>query len=269
MTRIRIGTQGWSFDRWVGPFYPDERVDRLEMYARAFDTVEVDSTWYAIPPEERVVAWRDRTPDDFVFCLKLPGEVTHERRLRLAHDVLAAFLGVARRLDEKLGHLLIQLPPDFAPTAANREAVASFLAALPAGFDFAIEFRGADWLTDATMALLDRTGTTLCVSVGPWLATPEAIHAAGRAPGRDLYLRWLGDPRHQPDLAKLIEERDRELDAWADAIRAMEGERDVVYGFPNNDYQGHAPETARRLQARLGLPVTRPGELREQRDLFL
>ncbi len=211
---LRMGTQGWSFDRWVGPFYPNERVDRLETYARAFDTVEVDSTWYAVPPQERVAAWRDRTPDDFVFCLKLPGEVTHERRLRLAHDVLATFLAVVRRLEEKLGHLLIQLPPDLAPTATNREAVASFLEALPAGFDFAIEFRDADWLTAETMAVLDRTGTTLCVSVGPWLATPEAIEVARRA-------------------------------------------------------QGHAPETARRLQARLGLPVTRPAELREQRDLFL
>ncbi len=268
--QLRIGTQGWSFDPWVGPFYPDgDRADRLETYARAFDTVEVDTTWYAIPPEERVVAWRDRTPDDFGFCLKLPGEITHERRLRLAHDVLADFLSVARRLEDKLGHLLVQLPPDFAPTTANREALASFVEGLPGEFDFAVEFRDADWLTDETLALLDRSGTTLCVSVGPWLATPAAIQVAGRAPGRTLYLRWLGDPRDQPELAKLIRERDAELDAWADAIRAMEGEKDVVYGFPNNDYQGHAPETARRLQARLGLPVTRPGELRQQRDLFL
>lgn len=269
MATIRIGTQGWSFDTWSRLFYPEglRPADRLETYARAFRTVEVDSTWYAIPPAERLDGWRERTPEDFVFCLKVPGEVTHERRLRHAHDVLNEFLAVARRLDHKLGHLLIQMPPDFAVTEPNREALAAFLRRLPEAFDFAIELRDADWLGDDTMALLELTGTTLCVSVGPWLATPAAIRASRRAPGRHLYLRWLGDPRHQ-ELADLVRERDAELDAWAGALKAMEAARDVVYGFFNNDYQGHAPESARRLQARLGQEAVPPGELREQRDLF-
>lgn len=267
---LRIGTQGWSYDAWSGVFYPEglAPAERLATYARAFDTVEVDSTYYAIPPADRVDGWRERTPDGFVFCLKLPGEITHERRLRHAHDVLAEFCAVVRRLEDRLGHLLVQLSPDFAVTVANREALAAFLRRLPAEFDFAVEFRDADWLTDETFALLELTGTTLCVSVGPWLATPAAIEAACRAPGRSLYLRWLGDPRHRPDLAALIRERDSELDAWAEALRGMEADRDVVYGFANNDYQGHAPETARRLQARLGRKPVPPRALREQTDLF-
>src|SRR5687767_15752554 len=81
-SNVRIGTQGWNYDAWVGPFYPEgsRAGDFLALYARAFNTVEVDSTFYAIPSEKVVQGWVDRTPDDFVFALKLPQEITHERR---------------------------------------------------------------------------------------------------------------------------------------------------------------------------------------------
>src|SRR5947209_19135495 len=80
--QIRLGTQGWNYDAWVGPFYPvgTRSADYLTVYARAFDTVEVDSTFYAIPPARTIRGWFDRTPHDFVFALKLPQEITHEDR---------------------------------------------------------------------------------------------------------------------------------------------------------------------------------------------
>jgi len=91
---IHLGTQGWNYDAWVGPFYPDgtRAADFLTLYARAFDTVEVDSTFYAIPPERTVRGWAERTPANFRFALKLPQEMSHERRLRDVDDLLELFL---------------------------------------------------------------------------------------------------------------------------------------------------------------------------------
>ena len=79
--RPRIGCQGWNYDAWVGPFYPEgtRPVDFLRVYARAFDTVEVDSTFYAIPAPRTLRDWAERVPDDFQFALKLPQEITHEQ----------------------------------------------------------------------------------------------------------------------------------------------------------------------------------------------
>jgi len=90
---IRIGTQGWNYDAWIGPFYPagTRATDYLTIYARAFDTVEVDSTFYATPAVKTVRGWAQRTPDDFTFALKLPQEITHERRLRDVDELAAEF----------------------------------------------------------------------------------------------------------------------------------------------------------------------------------
>src|SRR3954466_15124497 len=113
--RIRLGTQGWNYDAWIGPFYPPgTRVSEfLSVYSRAFDTVEVDSTFYATPAPKTVGGWAGRTPADFVFSLKMPQEITHERKLRGADDLLAEFLARARELGPKLGPILIQFGAEF------------------------------------------------------------------------------------------------------------------------------------------------------------
>lgn len=188
-----MGTQGWSYDDWVGPFYPPgtRSTDWLTLYSRAFDTVEVDSTFYGRPPPGRFESWRARTPDGFVFTVKMPGEVTHETRLQ-----------------------------------------------------------------DPRPAL--RTG--------PWLSEPAARALAGAAPGDSLYVRWMGSPRHQRDPSAIVAGRDREIDEWAGVIADLD--MDTVYAFFNNDYQGHGPASARRLQSRLGHRPVPPGELSPQGELF-
>src|SRR5438477_10064598 len=152
--RIRLGTQGWNYDAWVGPFYPlGSRVgDFLTIYARAFDSVEVDSTFYAIPPSKTVRGWASRVPDDFTFALKLPQEITHERKLRDSDDLLADFVERARELGNKLGPVPIQFGPDFAPT--ELPALAQFLPKLPRDIRFAVEFRQRAWINDGILRLL-------------------------------------------------------------------------------------------------------------------
>jgi uncharacterized protein YecE (DUF72 family) len=226
--------------------------------------VEVDSTFYGLPPVERFESWRERTPDGFVFTLKMPGEVTHELRLRDPRLALR-FCDDARALGAGLGPILIQLPPDHGPAAFD--TTRAFLRALPDDLRFAIEFRDRAWLVPDVLAMLRATGVALAISVGPWLAESEARAAVRELPGRLLYLRWLGSPRHElnhpPDR---IARRDEELRSWADLIPTLEV--DEVFGYFNNDYQGHSPATARRLQSLLGQSPVDPGELSPQTELF-
>lgn len=266
---MRVGTQGWSYDSWAGSFYPigTRSSDRLALYARAFDTVEVDSTFYAAPPRERYVSWRDRTPEGFVFTLKMPGEVTHELGLLDARPALR-FCEEARSLGPKLGAILIQLPPRHGPSAF--EATAAFLRALPGDVRFAIEFRDRAWLVPETVDLLREVGIALTLSVGPWLdeetARGLAAELAGGLPRSLLYLRWLGAPARDRSMAELKAERDNEVGAWGKLIPGLGVEE--VYAFFNNDYQGHSPASARRLQGVLGQTPVSPGELSPQKELF-
>ena len=269
--RFRVGTQGWSYPAWVGPFYPPERQgeDLLSVYAEAFDTVEVNSTFYAIPDGGRVASWKERTPAGFRFTMKLPGEITHERRLRDCRTELTTFLLRAELLGEKLGPLLIQLPPAFTPRA--REDVERFVAALPADFSFAIEFRAPGWLEPGTLAFLDDWGIAPAISVGPWRDGASARDLLARgvgAAGPLVYARWMGDVRHRYGLERVEVEREAELDAWARALKeAATGDR-IVWAFFNNDWQGHSPASARALQRRLGLDPVDPASLETQGKLF-
>ncbi len=263
--RVRVGTQGWSYGHWGGRFYPAgaRSGDWLELYARAFDVVEVDSTFYGPPPPERFGAWRRKVPDHFTFTLKMPGEVTHQGRLRDTRLALR-FCDDARALEECLGPILIQLPPDFSP--AERSAVTSFLPVLPGDLSYAMEFRDRRWFEPRTLELLADAGVAMAVSVGPWLAERQARDLAAALSGRLLYLRWLGTPRHQRDLAAAAAERDDELTSWAELIPSLAV--DEVLAFFNNDYQGHSPGSARRFQALLGQEPVSPDDLDPQFELF-
>lgn len=224
--------------------------------------MEVDSTFYGPPPRDRYRSWREQTPAGFVFTLKMPGEVTHEARLQDPRPAVR-FCDEARALEEKLGVVLIQLPPDFG--LAGFQVTARFLHALPADLDFAIEFRDRGWLRPGTFRLLRETGTALALSTGPWLDEATARSLAPEAPGPMLYLRWLGTPAGR-DPASLVTARSRELEAWARTMATLDVEQ--VYAFFSNDYQGHSPASARRLQALLGQRTVPPHELSPQRELF-
>lgn len=266
--QIHVGTQGWNYDFWMERFYPrgTKSVDRLEMYSRVFDSVEIDSTFYAMPPAGRFASWYERTPANFTFTAKLPRDITHDRRLIGVDDLLIEFCDRAAELKEKLGPLLVQLPPDMSPR--EYDALDAFARSLPRELKFAIEFRDVRWFDARTMDLLASLDLTLAVSVGPWMNTETALGVARRAPGGFQYLRWLGSPRHQELDASLIRERDEDLEKWAERILEALPNKPVVYAYFNNDYQGHSPESARRLQALLGLEPGDPAVLEEQPDLF-
>jgi uncharacterized protein YecE (DUF72 family) len=266
--RIRIGTQGWNYEAWVGPFYPEgtRPADYLTIYARGFDTVEVDSTFYAIPVAKTVRGWAQRTPNDFVFALKLPQEITHERRLRNADDLAAEFFDRVRELGPKLGPVLIQLGPDFGPT--ELPAVAQFLPKLPRDIRFAIEFRQRGWIHDGVLALLAEHHVALALSDGRWIPRKQMMQLATRPTADFLYVRWMGADQSIVDYSRIQIDRSRELETWTGVLWPYAEQGREVFGYVNNHFAGHSPESARELQRLLGQQVVEPENLGEQISLF-
>ncbi len=265
---VRIGTQGWNYDAWVGSFYPTatRAADFLSIYARAFDTVEVDSTFYAIPPARTVRGWADRTPPEFVFALKLPQEITHERRLRDCDELLALFTDRARELGAKLGPILIQLGPDFSPD--ELPALAAFLPRLPEDLRFAVEFRQRGWIHDGILALLAEYRVALTLTDGRWIPRRTMLTLAERELAPFAYIRLMGANRDIVDYSRVQLDRSRELEKWSQVIAQIAGRLETVYGYVNNHFAGHSPATARDLQRSLGQRPVAPDELGERMSLF-
>lgn len=265
---ISLGGQGWNYDAWVGPFYPvgTRAADYLTTYARAFDTVEVDSTFYAVPPAKTVKGWAERVPAGFRFALKLPQEITHENRLRNSGDLLALFADRARLLGDKLGPVLVQMGPDFAPV--ELPALAAFLPTLPRDLDFAIEFRQRGWIHDGILALLAEHRVALTLTDARWIPRKAMLALAERPTADFAYIRWMGANRDLVDYSRIQIDRSRELAAWAAVLPALVRRVKSVFGYSNNHFAGHAPATLRELQALLHIPTVAPEDLGEQMSLF-
>jgi uncharacterized protein YecE (DUF72 family) len=266
--RFHFGTQGWNYDAWVGPFFPigSRPAEFLTLYARAFDTVEVDSTFYAIPPERTVRGWAERTPAHFTFALKLPQEMTHERRLRDVDDLLELFLDRAHLLGPKLGPILIQLGPDFAPT--EMPTLAQFLDKLPGDARFAVEFRQRGWINDSVLQMLTEHNAALALTDARWIPRKTMLALAERPTADFTYVRWMGPNRDIVDYSRIQHDRTRELEEWSEALLMLIQKVRAVYGYVNNHFAGHSPFSARQLQRMLGVKAVEPEELGEQISLF-
>ena len=268
---ILIGTQGWNYAAWVGPFYPPgtRAPEFLPAYARAFRAVEVDSTFYAVPDTRAVRAWADRTPPEFTFALKMPKEVTHERRLRHADDVVRDFLDRAGQLRSKLGPILLQMGPDFAPE--ELPAIEQFVPTLPRELRFAIELRQSGWMASDVLPrlleLLARHNIALALSDGRWIPRDTMLELVERATADFLYVRWMGPDREITDYSRVQFDRSDEMRAWSVALKRAANTKDI-YGFFNNHFAGHSPASAREMQRFLGQQPVDPETLRGQRSLF-
>jgi len=268
MASIRIGTQGWNYDAWVGPFYPDgtRATDYLSLYSRAFDTVEVDSTFYAIPSSKVIRGWAGRTPENFVFALKLPQEITHEKRLRNAEDTTELFFDRARELGHKLGPVLIQLGPDFGPT--ELPALATYLPTLPRDIQLAVEFRQRAWINDGVLALLAEYGVALALTDARWIPRRTMLSLAERPTAGFAYVRWMGPDRDIVDYSRLQFDRTRELEQWSEGLLMLIQKATAVYGYVNNHFAGHSPASARQIQRLIGQAPVDPNDIGEQISFF-
>lgn len=265
---VRIGTQGWNYPAWTGPFYPvgTRPDDFLRTYARAFNTVEVDSTFYAVPAEKVVKGWAAKVPDGFQVAMKMPQEITHVRRLVNARDELEAFCASARMLGPKLGPVLLQFGPDFGPE--QRPALERFLPLLPADIRFAVEFRRPGWLIKPILETLHANRVALALVEGRWLPRRKMLRLA-EFPTTDFgYVRFMGPDRDIVDYSRVQIDRTSELDEWVPALERLAKRVQALYIYVNNHFEGHSPASAGRLQARLGMAPVELSALREQAELF-
>ncbi|HEY0078271.1 MAG TPA: DUF72 domain-containing protein [Pyrinomonadaceae bacterium] len=277
-SKVEIGCQGWNYEDWVtmpasesGIFYPrgTRASAMLETYARVFRTVEVDSTFYAVPSASTVEGWARRTPSDFTFSLKLPQIITHQLALRRgSEDVLAHFCHEARKLGAKLASILIQLPPQFEATPENSRALREFLPLLPRDIRFAIELRDPFWFEETTLDLLSPyPHVCLALVEAPWLRRETLFHLAQRMHDPFAYIRWMG-ARDLTRFDILQRPQDENLRSWSDLIRQLSARTPDIYAYFSNFYEGHAPASANKLKRLLGQPIVSPDELESQPSLF-
>jgi uncharacterized protein YecE (DUF72 family) len=261
--KVRLGVQGFSPKDWVGTFYPPKFPPRqfLPFYAQVFDTVEVNSTFYAIPSTSTVRSWATRTPPEFTFTCKMPQEITHDKRLLGAEERLSIFLSKMRLLENKLGPIVIQFPRSFA--RRFEENLLDFLPLLPQDMRFAIEFRSQSWNDGATFDLLREFNVAWCIN--DWQDLPPVIETTTDF----AYLRLVGFHREFKYLGQVQKDRSKELASWASTLEGLAKRVERIYVYVNNHYAGHAPATVQQLQELLGLPTVDPRSLWPQEpDLF-
>jgi len=234
-----IGTSGWHYDHWRGRFYPDKlsKPKWLEFYARTFATVELNNSFYHLPSEKAFGGWRNSTPETFAFAVKVSRFITHVKRLGNAEEPLANFLSRAKLLEEKLGPLLYQLPPNL---HRNDRLLESFLSMLPGDLSHVFEFRHQSWLTPEVFDLLRRHGVGFCIFDMPDLTTPLEVTADFA------YVRFHGSTWMYGGCYS-----DEELDDWAHRITKLAQSVKAVYVYFNNDAEGFAVRNALTLTKRL------------------
>lgn len=177
MARVWIGTSGFSYKEWKGTFYPSDLPDRemLSYYSTRFRTVEIDSTFYRMPSEKTLEAWKVATPEDFRFTVKASQQITHRQRLQVPSNALDYLTATVPQLGRRLAMIMYQLPPFFRCDLGRLQA---FLEVLPADVLSGFEFRHPSWFVPEIYRLLKRRGSTLCIHDGDEGCTPMEITTA-------------------------------------------------------------------------------------------
>lgn len=255
---------GFSYKEWVGPFYKPGTApgEMLPEYARCFNSVELDTTFYAPPRESSVKKWLDDTPPGFSFAAKLWQRITHEKAFVDVADDLGIFMQAIERLGDKLGPLLIQCPPDL--TVGALPAFSAFAAGLPGGFRWAVEFRHRSWFTPEVKELLQSRNISV---VGADLYyMPKFLVRTGDF----AYVRLLGNRKKVVSIGKVVEDRTEDVARWAEEITSTMPDAEEAWIFANNHYSGFSPDTIGMLMRDLGLekPVFPAEEPQEQPSLF-
>jgi len=262
-TQIHIGAQGFSSRDWVGAFYPPGLVDSqfLPFYTRVLNTVELNTTFYAIPSASTVRAWAGRVPASFVFCAKMTRTITHDKELLDVEADVQAFLGRMRPLGAKLGAVVIQFPRSF--NRGFEDRLRAFLPLLPRDMRFAVEFRSPSWDDPAVFDLLREYGVAWCIT--HWQDLPPVIETTADF----AYFRLVGFHDEFSQLDRVQHDRSQELASWARTIAGLTTRVSRIYVYINNHYEGHSPATVNRLKALLGLPAIEPhSQWREQQNVL-
>lgn len=239
---FHIGTMGWSYNFWVGNFYPlyTQPQGFLVEYSKHFSTVEIDSTFYRIPYESTVKKWRDQTPPDFLFSAKFPEKITHRKMLRASKDDLEFFIKKISFLGDKLGPLLLQFPYSF--KVKEFDVLKDFLSILPKRHRYAVEVKHKSWLEERFYVMLKENNVALASMGTSWMPELNELTADFS------YLRWEGNRKKiKGTTGKVEQERRTEIDKWAEKIKGLIDDSIEVFGYFSKHYSGHSPTDAKLL----------------------
>ncbi|SHJ13220.1 Uncharacterized conserved protein YecE, DUF72 family [Desulfatibacillum alkenivorans DSM 16219] len=236
---LLIGTSGWTYDSWKGAFYPEKlaKAKWLPYYCTLFNTVEVNATFYRTLKGSTYEKWRETTPEGFTWAVKASRYITHVKRLKTPEETVPRFLESASILGEKLGPILLQLPPTL---AYEKEIARDFFQFLPKEFRFTLETRHDSWLDDGLFALLEEHNIAWCVS------DTAGKHACVEAATADfVYLRLHGSQEIYKSSYT-----DEELEHWAELVTGWS--RDAYIYF-DNTMTDAAARNALRLKELMGV----------------
>lgn len=234
--RIHIGTSGWHYEHWKGPFYPESLPNSsfLKYYAGHFVTVEVNNSFYQMPKEETLREWMDTVPSEFIFSVKASRFITHMKKLKDAGKPLNSFLDKVKTIGDKLGPVLFQLPPRW---SVNTDRLGSFLQLLPKKYAYAFEFRDTSWFDRKVYDLLTDHGSAFCIYDLDGRQSPKVVTSDF------IYIRL-----HGPDGPYRGQYSIQQLAGWAGAISTWAAQGKAVYCYFDNDEAGYAAIDARNLR---------------------
>ena len=237
--QIRVGCSGWQYKHWRNDFYPSGLPQSrwFAHYAERFDTVEINNSFYRLPPPETFAKWREQAPPRFLYSVKASRFLTHMKKLKDPEEPLRRFFASANALENRLGHVLFQLPPGW---KIDLDRFQHFLRALTARRHYAVEFRDTSWYDERIYALLRKHKVALCLHDMQGAATGKLVV------GPFVYVRF-----HHGTTKYGGRYPDSRLDAWADWLAQQAASGLAVFAYFNNDTGGHAPRDAVRLRDRL------------------
>lgn len=237
MAKIHIGTSGWNYEHWEGPFYPEDlsKEDWLDHYQGQFDTVEVNNTFYNLPNPETLKDWKNQVPEDFTFAAKANRYITHMKKLKEPKDSLENMLNVFNAFGDKLDPILFQLPPNW---NFDEDRLRHFMDLLPNELLTTFEFRDESWINDTTFDILRENDSAFCIYdlagyQSPMEVTADYVYVRLHGPSDQKYQgKYNGD----------------QLAWWADRINEWRDQDLDVYLYFDNDEQGFAPQNALELK---------------------
>jgi uncharacterized protein YecE (DUF72 family) len=255
MNEVLIGTSGWSYDEWIGPFYPKSltKKDFLLYYSTIFYTNEINTTFYNIPPRWIVENWIKRTPSDFLFSAKIPRSITHDNKLAIDNclDDLNYFLEAMNPLIEskKLLAFLIQLPPSF-QKSKHFSNLREFIANWPSNrekeeYQLVIEFRNKSWMEEDMFDYLRSNNLSYCIVIEPLLPPRMDITNSELA-----YIRFHG---YGQKIWFDYYFSEKEIEEWAKSVREVIEKSKRVGIYFNNHFSGYAAKNSLMLMKELDM----------------
>ena len=233
---VHIGTSGWHYKHWIGPFYPEKlpASKMLEFYTRHFDTVELNNTFYRLPVESGLTVWRESTPKGFCFAAKGSRFITHMKKLKDPEPAIEKYFERVGQLGGKLGPIVFQLPPWW---DVDQDRLAAFLEALPRRRRYAFELRNPTWHTPEVRRILHRRNAAFCI-----------FEIGGFRSGYDLTADFTYVRLHGPGGAYEGSYPPATLREGADRIRHWQKDLRAVYVYFDNDQAGYAVQNALELK---------------------